>query len=155
MTGAAGLAMPRSGSPAVAFMSPNSVTQRLTRIQAERKAAFRIVVVQAAIALVVAGLAAMGWGLKAAFSALCGGLIGLAATSFMAIALFRYPEGASAPRVALGFYLGQFLKVALSIALLITAFRTKGVVPLAVLAGYAATFAGYWFAPRGPASRWE
>ena len=150
-----GFAMPRPVSTAVAFVLPQSVTQRITRIQAERRAAFRIVVVQAAIALVVAGVVAMGWDTRAAVSALGGGLIGLAATSFMALALFRHPEGTSAARIALGLYLGQFLKVALSIALLVTAFRMKGAVPPAVLAGYAATFAGYWFAPRGPASRWE
>jgi ATP synthase protein I len=137
----------------VAFLLPGSVTLRLTRIQAERKAALRVVVAQAAVTLAVAAVAAIGWGAAAAKSALWGGGIGMAASAFMAIAMFRYPEGAAAARIAWGFYLGQFLKVALSIALLVVAFGADGVVPLALLAGYGATFAGYWAAPRLPLSR--
>lgn len=126
---------------------------RLTRVQAERRAAFRVVVAQAVITLGVAAVAAAGWGAAAARSALLGGGIGIAAATFMVLAVFRYPEGANATRIAWGFYLGQFLKVALSVALLVTAFTSKGVVPLALLVAYAATFAGYWAAPRLPAPR--
>ena len=68
-------------------MLPGSVTLRLTRVQAERKAAFRVVFAQAAIAL------------------------------------------------------------------LIVAFGAEGAVPVALLAGYGATFVGYWAAPRLPLSR--
>jgi len=126
---------------------------RLTRVQAERKAAFRVVVAQLAITLGVAAVAALGWGAAAGRSALWGGGIGMAATAFMLLAVFRYPEGASAMRIAWGFYLGQFLKVALSIALLVVAFGTEGVVPLALLVAYVATFAGYWAAPLLPEPR--
>ena len=126
---------------------------RLTRVQAERRAAFRVVVAQAVITLGVAAVAAVGWGAAAASSALLGGGIGIAAATFMVLAVFRYPEGANAMRIAWGFYLGQFLKVALSVALLVMAFTSKGVVPLALLVAYAATFAGYWAAPRLPAPR--
>ena len=126
---------------------------RLTRVQAERRAAFRVVVAQAVITLGVAAVAAVGWGAAAASSALLGGGIGIAAATFMVLAVFRYPEGANATRIAWGFYLGQFLKVALSVALLVMAFTSKGVVPLALLVAYAATFAGYWAAPRLPAPR--
>jgi len=129
------------------------VTLRLTRVQAERKAAFRVVLAQVAITLGVAAVAALGWGAAAGRSALWGGGIGIAATAFMLLAVFRYPEGASATRIAWGFYLGQFLKVALSIALLVVAFGAQGMVPLALLVGYVATFAGYWAAPRQPVSR--
>jgi F0F1-type ATP synthase assembly protein I len=137
----------------VAFLLPGSVTLRLTRVQAERKAAFRVVLAQGAITLGVAAVAAAGWGLAAGRSAAWGGGIGMAATLFMAVAVFRYPDGASALRIAWGFYLGQFLKVALSIALLVVAFGAQGMVPLALLVGYVATFAGYWAAPRQPVSR--
>jgi ATP synthase protein I len=126
---------------------------RLTRVQAERRAAFRVVLAQAAITLGVAVVAAAGWGAAAARSAFWGGGIGIAASVFMVLAVFRYPEGASAARVAWGFYLGQFLKVALSIALLVVAFGTEGVVPLALLVAYVATFAGYWAGRKLPPSR--
>jgi ATP synthase protein I len=139
----------------VAFLLPGSVNLRLTRVQAERKVAYRVVLAQVVITLAVAAVAAAGFGAAAGRSALWGGGIGIAASAFMVLAVFRYPEGASAARIAWGFYLGQFLKVALSIALLVVAFGTQGLVPLAVLVAYAATFAGYWFASRGPASRWD
>lgn len=112
-----------------------------------------MVVAQGAITLVVAAVAAAGWGDSAARSALWGGGIGIVASAFMVLAVFRYPEGSSPARIAWGFYLGQLLKVALSIALLIVAFGTEGVVPLALLVAYAATFAGYWAAPRLPLPR--
>ena len=134
-------------------MLPGSVTLRLTRVQAERKAAYRVVLAQGVVTLAVAAVAALGWGPEAAKSAIWGGAIGMAAAAFMVLAVFRYPEGASATRIAWGFFLGQFLKVALSIALLVMAFGAEGVVPLALLAGYAATFAGYWAAPRLPLPR--
>jgi ATP synthase protein I len=137
----------------VAFLSPSSVTLRLTRTQAERKSAMRIVLVQGIITALVAAACGLGLGQEAAISALRGGGIGMAATALMVLAVFRYPEGASATRIAWGFYLGQFLKVALSIALLIVAFGAPRAVPAAVLVAYVATFAGYWGAPRLPLSR--
>lgn len=126
---------------------------RLTRTQAERRAALRIVLLQGAITACVAAACGLGWGQEAAVSALRGGAIGMVATALMALAVFRHPEGAGAARIAWGFYLGQFLKVALSIALLIVAFGAPRSVPAAVLAAYVATFAGYFGAPRLPPAR--
>ena len=127
----------------------------LTRTGAERRAALRVVGIQALIALGVAGLAALVGGSPAAGSALLGGAVAVAATLFFVFALFRHPDGTPAGRVAWGFFLGQGLKVAVTIGLLYVAFRVRGVVPVALLAGYIATYAAYWFMPRGPASRWR
>jgi F0F1-type ATP synthase assembly protein I len=137
----------------VALLLPGSVTLRLTRVQAERRAAYRVVLAQAAITAAAAAVALAGWGAAVARSALWGGGIGIAASAFMVLAVFRHPEGAGVLRIAWGFYLGQFLKVALSIALLVVAFGAEGVVPIAVLVAYVATFAGYWAAPRLPLPR--
>ena len=119
-------------------------------MQAERRAALQVVLAQGAITLAIAAVCAIGWGTAAARSAAWGGGIGMAATALMALALFRHGEAAGALRAAGSFYLGQVLKVALTIALLVTAFRSPGIVPAALLAGYAASFAGYWTAPRAP-----
>jgi ATP synthase protein I len=129
------------------------VTLRLTRVQAERKAALTVVAAQVVITVAVAAVCALGWGTKAGASALWGGAIGVAATSFMALALFRHAEGASAARIAWSFFLGEFLKVALSIGLLVMALRSARVAAGPLIVAYAATFAAYWFAPRGPVSR--
>ena len=126
----------------------------LTPVAAERRAALRVVGRQALVALAVAAVAALGFGFSAGRSALLGGGVGVAATLLFVIALFRSPEGTSAARVAWEFYLGQALKVGLTVALLALVFRSRGTAPLAVLAGYVATYLAYWFTPRGPASRW-
>lgn len=126
----------------------------LTPIAAERRAALRVVRRQALVALAVALVAGLGAGVGAGRSALLGGGVAVVATLFFVLALFRYPEGTPAARVAWGFYLGQALKVLLTIALLALVFRSRGTTPWAVLAGYMATYLAYWFTPHGPASRW-
>ena len=126
----------------------------LTQVAAERRAALRVVYRQALVAVLAAAVATLGWGFWAGRSALLGGGVGVAATLLFAIALFRHREGTSAARVAWGFYLGQALKVLLTVALLALVFRSRGTAPLAVLAGYVATYLAYWITPHGPASRW-
>jgi len=126
----------------------------LTPVAAERRAALRVVARQALAALAAALLAGLGFGYSAGRSALLGGGVGVVATLFFVFALFRHREGTPAARVALSFYLGQVLKVLLTVALLALVFRSRGTAPLAVLAGYMATYFAYWFTPHGPASRW-
>ena len=126
----------------------------LTPAQAERRAAMRVVRLQGLIALALAAVVALVWGASAGRSALLGGAVGAAATLFFVVALFRHADGAATGRVVWGFFLGQGLKVALTVALLLVAFRSRAVVPLALLAGYMATYAAYWLAKRGPAARW-
>lgn len=131
-------------------MFPERVTPPPTSVQAERRAALRVLFAQGLTAAAVAALCGAGWGIAAARSAAFGGAIGMAGAALMAVALFRRGAQASALQAAWGFYLGQVLKVVLSLALLVAAFRAPGVVPAALLAGYAASFAGYWAAPREP-----
>lgn len=103
--------------------------------------------------LVVAALVGAIWGRQAAMSSAWGGGIGTLAAAFMVLAMFRYRDGAGAGRLVWGFFLGQILKTALSIGLLLVAFQSQGVVPVALLGGYAASFAGYWAAARWPWGR--
>jgi ATP synthase protein I len=129
------------------------VPHLVSALAAERRAALRVVARQAKVALAVAVLVAP-WGLRAAGSAVAGGAVGTLATTVFAWALFRNPEGTSPARVAWSFYLGQALKVGLTIGLLAVVFRSRVPAPWAVLAGYLATHVAYWLAPTGPANRW-
>ena len=129
------------------------MTLRLTRLQAERRAAFRVVGAQLVLTLLLAVLALALGGPRSAASALWGGAIGMAATSLMALAVFRPAEGSSPTRILWGVLLGQTLKIALTVALLITAFRSPRVEPLSLLGAYMASFAPYWFASGLPARR--
>ena len=126
----------------------------LTPVAAERRAALGVVRRQAWVALGLALVAGLGFGFEAGRSVLLGGGVGVVATLFFVLALFRHREGTPAARVAFSFYLGQVLKVLLTVALLALVFRSRGASPLAVLAGYMATYLAYWFTPHGPASRW-
>jgi ATP synthase protein I len=126
----------------------------LTPVAAERRAALGVVRRQAGVALGLALATGLGFGYAAGRSVLLGGAVGVVATLFFVFALFRNREGTPAARVAFGFYLGQVLKVLLTVALLALVFRSRGISPLAALAGYMATYLAYWFTPHGPASRW-
>lgn len=108
---------------------------------------------QVLLTLGVAAPALALGGARAAASALWGGAIGVAATSLMALAIFRPVEGSSPGRVLWSMLLGQVLKIGLTVALLIVAFRSPRVEPLSLLVAYMATFAAYGFASRYPARR--
>ena len=114
----------------------------------------RVIGLQALIACLLAAGTALAWGAAAGRSVLLGGAIGVAATLFLVVAIFRHREDVAARRVVWGFFVGQGLKVLLTVALLALGLRARGVVPVALLAGYAATYGAYWFAGRGPAPRW-
>lgn len=118
---------------------------RIGRIQA-----VTVVLAQVLLGMAVATVALAGWGMRAAVSALAGAGIGIAATAFMAVAMLRHGPGVSAQRVTWSFFSGWIVKVTLTIALLVAALGSPGIAGLPLLAGYAATYIGYWIG----AARW-
>jgi F0F1-type ATP synthase assembly protein I len=98
--------------------------------------------------VVVGALVALGCyaieGARAGASALLGTGIGVAATSLMALAMLRHGGGVSAAQAAIGFFTGWLVKVGLTVALLVTAFRSPTVDAVPLLVAYAATYVGYW-----------
>lgn len=115
-------------------------------VQIGRRQALAVVVGQGLLGAVVAAACLAGWGARAAESALLGAGIGMAATGLMAFALLRHGDGAGAGRVALGFFVGWLAKVGFTVAALVVALRSPGIEAVPMLAAYAATFIGYWFA---------
>jgi len=113
-------------------------------VQTGRRQATSVVLGQAAIGASVALVCLAGLGPRAGASALVGAGIGVAATSLMAFALLRHRADASAGRVALSFFSGWLVKVGLTVALLVLAFRSPRVEPVPMLVAYVATFLGYW-----------
>jgi len=110
-----------------------------------RRLAFGVVLGQAGVTL-VAALAA--WGLAgrgAAWSALLGG--GIATVGSLAMAALVFVGAAvNAQRIVAAFYSGEAVKLALVVLLFVVVLRTVRVVPLAMLAGFAATYLVYWIA---------
>jgi ATP synthase protein I len=112
-----------------------------------RRLAFGVVVSQAAVS-VVAALCALGFaGRVAAVSALAGGAIATAGSLVMAGLVFGGSGGAQ--QAMNRFYLGEVLKLAVVVALFVVVLKVMRVAPLAMFAGFAATFLVYWIALLG------
>ncbi len=110
-----------------------------------RRLALRLVWGQAGVT-VVAALAALGLaGRGAAWSALLGGGIATAGSLAM-VALVFAGAAARAPRIVAAFYTGEAVKLAVVAGLFVLVLRLVRVVPLAMLAGFAATYLVYWIA---------
>jgi ATP synthase protein I len=110
-----------------------------------RRVAFGVVLGQAGVT-VIAALAAWGIaGTQAAGSALLGG--GIATVGSVAMAALAF-AGAAADgrRIVAAFYTGEAVKLAVVVVLFVVVLRTVRVTPLAMLAGFAATYLVYWIA---------
>ena len=92
-----------------------------------RRLAFGVVASQAAVSVVVALCALALAGRVSAVSALIGG-------------------GGGAQRALNRFYLGEALKLVVVVVLFVVVLKAMRVAPLAMFAGFAATFLVYWIA---------
>lgn len=119
-------------------------------VQSGRREALAVVLAQIVLGALAAAACLAVSGGRAGASALAGAGIGIVATSLMAFAMLRHGEGASAQRVALSFFSGWMVKVGFTVAMLVVALRSPRVAAMPLLAGYAATYLGYWLgAARG------
>jgi F0F1-type ATP synthase assembly protein I len=132
----------------VAFLLPGVSGGRLSNLEVQmgRRQALAVVLGQVLLGAVVATACLAGWGTRAAESALVGAGIGTAATALMAFAMLRHGDEAGVGRVALSFFSGWLVKVLFTVAALVVALRSPKVEAVPLIAGYAATFFGYWFA---------
>jgi ATP synthase protein I len=117
-----------------------------------RPLAHRLLWLQTGVAVLAAIVGLAFWGRNVAISALVGGLIGVIANLYLT---FRGLQPASTPQGALGrLYVGQFVKMVVSLALLyLAATRLPRVSVPALLTGFIATLVVVWFAPFASAAR--
>lgn len=99
---------------------------------------------QAACVLGVAAVAAIGWGARAGWSILAGGGIGLLWTLYLALTLLRHSVDYGARVSAASFFKAWVVKIAMTVALLIVAFRSQSILPLVLLGGLFASMVAYW-----------
>lgn len=110
-----------------------------------RPLAARILRWQVGVALGVGTVAGLGWGRRAGLSALAGGAIGVIANLYMTL---RALKPASTPAGALGrLYMGQLVKVAITVGLLVVAARVPGLSWPALLFAYLGTLVAFWWVP--------
>ena len=117
----------------------------LTRDPEIRRIAARILLAQAAATVAIAAVSFGVWGAAHALSALAGGGIGLLANLYMTLTVLR-PAG-SAGSVVGRLFVGQFVKVVLTVALFVIAARTAGTVWPPLLVTYVATLVAFWAVP--------
>lgn len=103
---------------------------------------------QTACVAVAAAVGAIGWGGRVGGSVLAGGCVGLVWTAYLAFTLYRHSLDFGARVTAASLLKGWLLKVALTIGLLVFAFRSPWLAPLALLGGLAVAMLAYglWFA---------
>jgi F0F1-type ATP synthase assembly protein I len=110
-----------------------------------RRLAFGVVASQAAVSVVAALCALPLAGRVGALSALAGGGIATAGSLAMAGLVFGGSSG-GAERALSRFYLGEVLKLAVIAVLFVVVLKMMRVAPLAMFAGFGATFLVYWIA---------
>jgi ATP synthase protein I len=107
--------------------------------------AARILRWQGGVTLMAAVVAALGWGRQAGLSALAGGAIGLIANLYMT---HKALQPAKSPVGALGrLYVGQLVKIVITVGLFVAASRVPGLSWPALLVGYLGTLIVFWWMP--------
>ena len=116
-----------------------------------RPLASRILLAQTGAGAAVALVCLLVWGRYAWVSALAGAGTGVAANMYMT---FKALQPARTPRRALGqLYLGQLVKVGLTVVLFMAAARMPQVSWPALLIAYLATLVVFWWVPFASAPR--
>jgi len=111
-----------------------------------QKAAFRLAGWQVLLTGIVAAGAFWLGGLSAALSAAVGGSIGIVAGLYQALRMFRVDASKDPEGFMRGVYIGEAVKIVLTVALMIAAIRVMGVEMLPFMIGYIAIYSVYWIA---------
>jgi ATP synthase protein I len=114
-------------------MGANQVTRKITLIQL-------------LVTLLVATVALAFGDLQAAYSAVVGGGISTLVTLYFASTVLSVRIGSPAAKIARAFYVGEVVKILLTVVLLSVAFLWLEVSPLPLLLAYMAALMAYWLA---------
>lgn len=111
-----------------------------------RRLAISVVVGQAAVTVIAAVVCRLISGPGASISALVGGGIGTLASLAMVVLGFGRRAGSDARLIVRGFYLGEAVKLGLTVVLFVLVLRTMQVSVGPLFGTYVATFFVYWLA---------
>jgi ATP synthase protein I len=111
-----------------------------------RRLAGSVVLGQVVVTVVAAIICFAVWGRTPGLSALAGGGISVLASAALAIVGFSGPAGAAPDTIARKFYVGEALKLAVTVALFVAVFMTMKVSFAALFGTYIATLFVYWIA---------
>jgi ATP synthase protein I len=105
-----------------------------------------ILLIQLLVTLVGAVASLALGGAQAAYSALVGGGVTILVTLYFASQVFSVRVGSPAAQIARMFYLGELVKLLLTVVLLSVALSWLAVSPLPLLLVYMAALLAYWLA---------
>ena len=105
-----------------------------------------ILLIQLLVTLSAAVISLVFGGARAAYSALIGGGVSTLVTLYFASQVFSVRIGAPAAKIARAFYLGEVVKLLLTVVLLSIALLWLDVSPLPLLLAYMAALMAYWLA---------
>ncbi len=106
----------------------------------------KITVIQLLLTLLIAVASFAFGGFKTAYSALIGGGVSTLVTLYFASKVFSVRIGSPATKIARAFYVGEVVKLLLTVVLLSGALLWFNVSPLPLLLAYMATLMAYWLA---------
>jgi ATP synthase protein I len=101
---------------------------------------------QVVITVLAALLCLALWGRTPGLSALVGGGISVVASAALAVIGFGAPAGAAAERIARMFYVGEAVKLGVTVTLFVVVLLTMQVSFPALFGAYIATLFVYWIA---------
>ncbi|MFA5959644.1 MAG: ATP synthase subunit I [Tatlockia sp.] len=107
----------------------------------------RLLEIQCIISAIIALVLLLAFGIQAAFSALLGGMVAIIPIALFARKLFYYQGARAARQIVKSFYIGEALKMLLSMTLFILVFTLLRINPLAFFITYIVVLMCYWFAP--------
>lgn len=111
-----------------------------------RQIALSVVAGQVAVALVLALLVSIFFGVRGGYSALVGAGIGILPTYYLALRMFKGPGTMSAEQALRAIYVGAGIKVVFTVALFVLAMRLTDVGIIALGTGYISTVLVNWLA---------
>jgi F0F1-type ATP synthase assembly protein I len=113
-------------------------------LAAGARQAWQILLWQAGSITAVAAFCAVALDLRAGWSVLAGGGIGLIWTVYMALTMFRHSVDHGVRLSAVGLFVGWLIKLVLTFSLLIIALRSEAMAPLPLLGGLSVALIAYW-----------
>src|SRR3989344_2848055 len=108
--------------------------------------AYRIVLAQLGMALVLAAVCLAAWGRSTAVAALAGGVIGVVTSLYVALRVFGNGGVRQAQQVLQRFYAAEAVKFALTLGLFALGIGVLKLNALPLLGGYGLTLVVYWLA---------
>ena len=116
---------------------------------------YGIIAAQVVTGLVLAGTLLFWLNSHAAYSALTGAAIGIVPSFYLARRVFSLSVEATPDQILRAFYVGEGLKIGLTVGLFVIALLMLDVAVVWVVGGYLATIIVYWFAILMPEPSWK